>query len=324
MKLRLSAWAIVIVSFAGGVWVTLHTQVVRGTYPITLGLSLTTSLLSFGSVPFFLMGLTHFKADLKRAYAVLCSGIAMLGLAQLQLPILSVTGLWTWSDIGGIVVPYLVAFVLVLWGIRLFAKTLKLHSFESSLWVATGCALGLIVLSLLVPHGPTNVSEVAFRVGVGLNIWVTTFATFSALLILRIKKIVGPAYTNAMAWLFIAMVVLSFAGLHYTVVSFLFTHGNWYVDHSITIVPILIGTLILVRAGYAFNAIDAVPHIISRSESFFGIPAHKPSNLNATWLDLVVYAASLVADPRDIDHILDQVREITAKLQPGSDMSQAD
>lgn len=58
--------------------------------------------------------------------------------------------------------------------------------------------------------------------------------------------------------------------------------------------------------------------------SFFGTQRKRPTSKQATLLDVVMYAASLVSNPRDIDPMLDKVREMTSRLKPGEQLSSDD
>ncbi len=55
-------------------------------------------------------------------------------------------------------------------------------------------------------------------------------------------------------------------------------------------------------------------------ESFFG--TKKTANTSA--IDVVTYVASLASNPKAIDSLLEAVREITARMQPGQPLSPAD
>src|SRR5687768_4619084 len=57
--------------------------------------------------------------------------------------------------------------------------------------------------------------------------------------------------------------------------------------------------------------------------SFFGT-TEKPGSATASAVDVVTYVASLASDPRAIDPILEDVRELTARLRPGEALSDSD
>jgi hypothetical protein len=62
---------------------------------------------------------------------------------------------------------------------------------------------------------------------------------------------------------------------------------------------------------------------MSLLKSFFGTNQSTVTE-NASAIDVVTYVASLASDPTAIDPILDPMRELTSRIQPGQPLSQAD
>lgn len=312
---RLKAFTsiIIVLSFLAGIVAYFISDKANIEFSTTFTLALITTLLNFGAVPLFIIGLKNFKTDLRKAYILLSVGVALLGLAQFQLPILSITGWWIWADYGGVTLPYLVAVILILFGVRTFAQLLHIRTVWTSITLATLCSIVLALFASQLPHVTTLVPELMFDITLGLGLWDTVFITFAAIAVLKIKHVLGAAYTNAMAWLFVALVVLSFAGTHFTIVSLLFAEGDWYYDYSITIVPFLLAALLLLRAGYAFNKINSSQAVLVGG--FFG--NHKQEvTTKGTVIDVVTYLAAQASNPREIDPILDNVRDITSRYDP--------
>ena len=79
----------------------------------------------------------------------------------------------------------------------------------------------------------------------------------------------------------------------------------------------------LVLAGSFFNSINEAEETSDMEAS---PPSSKELSTPASSLELeiVLYVASLVSNPTEIDLILDKVRLITARLQPGQTLSPKD
>ena len=74
-----------IVAGISGLVLTDQTAIFR----VSMGLSVAAALLNLFAIPFFLVGVRRFKVELRKAYTVLCIGIGIFGLAQVQLPFIN-------------------------------------------------------------------------------------------------------------------------------------------------------------------------------------------------------------------------------------------
>ena len=59
-------------------------------------------------------------------------------------------------------------------------------------------------------------------------------------------------------------------------------------------------------------------------QTFFGSHEDNSKGNTATPLDVVTYTASLASNPQEIDPLLDKVREVSSRLEPGQPLSAAD
>lgn len=290
---------------------------------ITMVLSVTAAVLNLLAIPFFLNGLKYFKSGLKQACITLCIGIGLFGLAQVQLPLISLFEWGFWINSGGLAIPYLLGVIGIFLGIRLFARLLSIKSLLSSSLLALFVTIIVSVGVAALPHVKVATDELSYDIALALSIWNSVFITFAAILAFRIRQNIGPAYTHSMTWLFRALVIISFAGWHYTVVQLTMTTGHWYYDYSLTILPFVAGAFVLVLAGRSFNSInmpvetDEVTPVRSRK-----VQKAAPD----AWLelDIVLYLASLVSNPTEVDVILDDVRLVTAHSQPGQALPEKD
>lgn len=281
---------------------------------VTMALSVTAATLNLIAIPFFLAGLKHFKAGLKRACIILCSGIGLFGLAQVQLPLVSLFGWGFWIDSGGLAIPYLLGVIGIYWGIRSFTRLLAIKSlFDSPLLALLATAIIAIGVALL-PHVAVATDELSYDIALALSVWNSVVITFAAILTFKLRQRIGAAYTRSMTWLFGALVIISFAGWHYTVIQLTMTMGDWYYDYSFTIIPFVAGAFALVLAGYSFNSINILHEEGDTSTS---TKRRKTIPTTSLELEIVLYLASLVSNPVEVDIILDNVRLVTARSQPG-------
>ena len=283
-------------------------------FRVTMALSVTAAILNLIAIPFFLAGLKHFKAGLKRACIILCIGIGLFGLAQVQLPLISLFEWGFWIDSGGLAIPYLLGVIGIYWGMRSFTQLLAIKSsFNSPLLTLLATTIIAIGVALL-PHVTVATDELSYDVALALSIWDSVVITFAAILTFKLRQKIGATYTRSMTWLFGALAILSFAGWHYTIIQLTMTTGDWYYDYSFTIIPFVAGAFALVLAGYSFNSINKLHETGDTTASIKGRETTPAASLE---LEIVLYLASLVSNPVEVDIILDNVRLVTARSQPG-------
>jgi hypothetical protein len=281
---------------------------------ITLILSFMAALFNLLAIPYFLVGMGTFKAELQRAYIILSIGIGLFGLAQVQLPLVSLFNWNFWIDSGGVAVPYLLGVIGIFWGARIFARLLSIKNFWTSPLFAIAVSVMLTILAFTLPHVKVMSDEFSYHLALDLSLLNSIFITLAAISAFQIRNKIGPVYTVSMNWLFAALAAFSFAGWHYSVVQLTLTTGNWYYDYSFVIIPFIVGALLLIASGNTLNSIGKTPN---------GSPAKKDTS-KISILDIITYIASLASNPTDIDVILDDVRNITSRIDPGQPLSVED
>jgi hypothetical protein len=307
-KLTWGAIGAGVAALAGGAITFAFAASVHMDFPITPALAICAAVANLAAIPFFLIGLSRFKAGLRRAYFSLSIGVALFGLAQVQLPVISLFNLWFWADTGGIALPYLVAGVFILISIRQLAGLLNLHSRWTSLGLAALVATVLGMVLALLPHVNTGEAELVFDISIGLIVWDTVVMGFAGAATWHIARHIGRMYVQAMRWLAAGFLTMSVGGVHYIAVTMTMKNGNWYFDESFVMVPFIIGAFILVKAGYEFNLIGQAT----------AATTDKP-----TLITVITYLADLTSNPQDINSILDRLRQVTAKLRPGQSPDRA-
>lgn len=277
-----------------------------------------TTMVFITAAVLFLRGLGDFTAKLKRAYGWLCLGLIFYGLAQFQIPLLTLIGqaesLWTRS--GLIAIPFLVALISLYWGMRQFARLLGVKSIWTSFWfvllVSTVAAVG----SIFLPHFGEASAEVAFDSAVAFSTWGMGLISASTILAIKTKRIASVIYTNALAWMMLAFTGIGVVGLHYIVSILLIGDRADYSESAALLTTYLFAGFIFIRAAYAFNVIGEQPASSATERNFFGRPLTPPMSDEATSIDIVVYAGQLASNPQAVEGILDDLRVVTAIHQP--------
>jgi len=210
-------------------------------------------VLHIGAAVLFLMGLSAYKKQLRRAYITICSSMLLLAIAILQLPVISALDLWSshWVTHGGIGMPFLFAELTAYFGVRSVARLVGLKSVLSRAAVALPVLAAFSALTALLPHVSTMTPERSYDMSVALLAWGAMVYLVTAFLVLRVRQHMGTHYTNAMAWLF-----LGFSGscgaLVLALLATLLSNNNqdgWNV--ATDIVAVFAG-IAYVRAGLVF------------------------------------------------------------------------
>lgn len=218
------------------------------------------AVIYIGSSLIFAHGLSSFKVGLKASYGLICAGVAVLGVAQLQLPIFYYFDLWftALSSLGILQIPGITGASLLYAGSWLFAGLLDVNSKFRSILFLLIATLGISIAAMLLPHSAsTNLfgDEFAFDYNVSLTVVTAMLTTFSAFLILRIKQKAGLSFTGALAWFFLAILFHSIA--NWQIIPFyLLGFDNWYILNGIFYLPWVFACSCLLKASIAFNKIN--------------------------------------------------------------------
>lgn len=225
-------------------------------YDAFLAYSWIFTVLYLGAAMLFIISLKHFRARPKIAYGFLCAGLVIMVLAQSQLGVITYLNAWSssWVDSGFIMFPYLFGGLFVFIGMRLFSRLLKLNFFWNSFRFVIPLTILAIIGGIFLPHNPDpdGLPEAIFDMALGFMMWNALLSTYATITTLRVKQTVTPVFTKAMAWLFIALIVHTFAAWQIVVFQLIgFMH--WYNTLGFVILPFIFSGLLLLRAGYTFN-----------------------------------------------------------------------
>ena len=255
-------------------------------------------------------------------------GVLVIGASTLQILIVSVFNGWTNVALAGTLssltlLLYLLSGILLYTAVRSFARLVGTRHILTKAWIVLSGAAGLAALSSLLPHQPLppGTPESAYDAFVAIFFWSGLLMLFAGWLALNVRKHAGAHYIHAMTWLAAALIV-SASLLLYSGIRVLFSSNDLTLNVLSYVLDITSG-LVWIRAGYAF----ALTKYYDEDRSLLLLLAKGTSPAASgpkTVIDMVVYAAGLVSNSRDIDPILDDMRVVTAKLNPGETPSPSD
>lgn len=205
--------------------------------------------LHIGAALLFWQGMDAFKERLRRAYRAICVGLIAISIAMFQIPFFMALALFEsrWVEIGLLPLPYVLAGYMLYRGVRSFALAVG----DVSAWGRQHMLLPALLIaaistfySLLAVHSLRAAMESAVVVFVVLLLIVTS------ILVLRIKQRTGPAYTRALAWLFIALTCSAVSMILPPLALVLGQEQG-----SILALPVAIAAALYVKAGYEYSKI---------------------------------------------------------------------
>jgi hypothetical protein len=277
---------------------------------VGLAVAVTYMCLHMLTVWLFLAGLHNFKTTLRRPYIILCIGLIMTAVAQLQLPVAVIIGALWWITSGALLLLYIVPNVVIHIGIRSFAQLAGVKS----RWTSYRFAMPLVLVPAIVSFAlPVKLSAAAPTLQaahffVALPLWQACISIVGAYLVWRIKRTMGAAYASAMHWLFVGMAGYAVVSLHFVILSYIGYESSWYGRNATLDVFVVLGTIFVI-AGYKFYQIGG--HQTARRK-------------NASALDVVIYTAGLATNANEVDSILDKMRMLTARMAPGQALAPED
>lgn len=283
-----------------------------------------------GGALLLLTNLDVYKAKLRRAYIVMSVGVLVIGASTLQILIISLFNGWTNTALAGMLssltlLLYLLSGVLLYIAVRSFARLVGVRHLLTRAWVVLPGALVVAALSSFWPHVPLppGTPEAAFDAFVGIFFWSGSLMLFAGWLALNVRKHAGAHYSHAMTWLALALLVSALLLLYGGIRAALLNTGDNLILSVLSYILAIASGLMWIRAGYAFALTKYYDEDVPLLRQLFT----KESSVAkgpTTVIDMVVYTAGLVSNSREIDPLLDDVRTVTAKLDPGENPSPND
>lgn len=269
----------------------------------SLLLAVIIAVVQFGAAFLFYWGLKGFKHELRVAYGFTCAGMLVLGLSNLQLPIITYLSLTesTYVESGLIAVPYIAPALLSFFGVVLFAKLFKVKS----IWMSFRFVMVLSIVSAAAAGGLTVITDPPGTADLGgsivLSVWTGIFLLASLIVVMKVKNLAGILYQDALGWFVAGRVTVVVSGFSYGLLLIVFGNQHPLHEYGAVLVPSVISSFLFLRSGYAFKLINEDPGVLPRSEA-------------ASIIDIITFVASQASNPSELDDDLNKLRMVTATM----------
>jgi hypothetical protein len=294
-----------------------------GTFYSPLGTptTLVDLVLAIGGGLLFLRALRNFKQELKPAWRFVALAQFTLGALTLTFPYVEYYYLWPniWWNMSTYLA-FLLGSIFMYFGMRKFYKILGLQS-----WVTSVPIVGVVILAAwgmhaLMPHvlAWVQFNELQYDLFELIPLIPLVCYSAAAYMAFRIRSKVGAEYNKSFSWLTVGLSLQAFTCLTIAVLEVI-GYENWYFASRAYEIPTIVADIGILTAAYYFNAIGL-------PTNRFGLIRRllhpKPQTVSS--VDIIVYTVGMASDVSKIDKYLDGMRTITARHQPGDQLSEAE
>lgn len=211
-------------------------------------------VLSGGAAWFFIAAYKNIKSEVRAAYTLLCISSILLGLGQIQLPIVAYYNLGD-SPLfryGGVGVPSLIAMICTNAAVRAYGRALRLSgklTLLATVLATTAVAIGLACL--LAPFSHPK-SQYLFDFSAAAMSTNLIFVSMTSLLAGKIAAISTAQYAKAMRLLAAAQVTAAIGLVLF--LAALFAKGYLFgTTLTLVAIPFIISNVVWLFASYAFK-----------------------------------------------------------------------
>lgn len=267
-----------------------------------------------GSALLFYLGLKGFKSAFRRSYALLSIGIILHAISLIALPVVTILmvlingsfnqqglerALGVFTD-----APYTIGSILMYIGLVWFSKLLGINTWlQKQIIIAATLVTGVLVIWTLLHLNTLGSPDSYFDLLLGLA-WIEISYTLLTLIVLwKLRRNAGTAYTRALTWLQAAIFASFVAGGLFISRGLITQFMDETVLYGIVGITYVANAALLLVAGYSFNRITRAA------------PEQKTEQTGS--YDVIVYTASLCSQLQAIDSALDSFRGVTATHQSG-------
>lgn len=205
----------------------------------------------------FLLGLGAFKQELRRAYVKISLGVVLFGLSFAQILVINLFDLWgsAWAASGLVALPFAAAGWLLFLGVRRYGLLVGVRGPWTRFWFVLAAALGGAVLAAFLPHVSAPRRELDLDLNNGLLTVIMVLVLAAAMIILAIKKRTGAIYNNALAWMFMALLVVVVSDLGFIAISLAGLAESAF-GYLLLDAMLVVSGVMLARAGYTFSRLS--------------------------------------------------------------------
>lgn len=183
-----------------------------------------------------------------------------------------------------------------------------------SIWTKYQYALPIAILAIGAIFGViyalkgTVLTTWQIKLGIAMFVEYAVFAFIAAILARRIKSSLGASYSKAVNWLIAALFMTSFSSMH-ELLSILFLPVPWAPYATYLHWTYLVAAIFFAYTGQLFNSIDATSRNLARDTGY---------------IEAIIGVAGLASKVEEIDPLLDELRQVTARMPQGTRELSAD
>jgi hypothetical protein len=168
-----------------------------------LALTAALAVTHFGGASLLLMGAGAYKAELRKAYLIICLSIMIGAAGTAQLPAFNALEWWGsfWASTGLFAIPFVLAGLGAYLGVRKLALLIGVRSWLTRAAIAVPAILVICVASALVPHVHTATDELTMDISNIILSWSVFTFLAGVVMMVAVLRHIGAHYARAMAWL---------------------------------------------------------------------------------------------------------------------------
>jgi hypothetical protein len=230
-----------------------------------LGISLFFTTMNMGAVVLLWIARKNFRDKLRAVYTPISTGILIVSVTLLQVPFMLAIGNETvlaWFRYVTASIPCLLAVLFIYIGVRRFCQLCGLSGrllSKRTLALITLAATLVIGIALL-PHA-IALNDVPWWMqlaSLAVLTCGTVVAVITVVLLIRLRRVLGPAYQSPLAWLAAVVVALGVVCIQYIVLRSIVGGDTLYENRGVAALPLLIMGFCALRVGITFKRFDGM------------------------------------------------------------------
>ena len=223
-------------------------------FQFPLAANILMAILHLGAALLFILSLSVYKAKLRLAFMGIVSGILLIGIGTVQLPILDALDLWATPYVlyGFIALPFLLSGLVLYFGASSFGRLVGVKNVLTSRLLVILTAVALSIFSTILPHVQTTTPELSYDITNAIYMWILVFDLSAATIFLTLRGHIGAHYRAAMTWLGLALL----SSVTCIVIAMMDTYLSSETRSAFTLAlncMVVVAGLAWLKAGYTFT-----------------------------------------------------------------------
>ncbi len=222
-----------------------------------VGGSVAFSVVNVGAAWLLLMALPAFKSKLRKAFRLICGGVALIGLSLLAHPIVEVFNLRHYPLTSLLLpLPLLAAAIIFYTGNAQYARLVGVKSVWTRPWpVLIGCLI-LAAVTWIIPHRPVPEPELVFDLAAVMWGCMLLMPLASTFILPRVVKQLPELYKpSARALSYSMWTIIAVIGYQYALRLIAGPYMSGPVAYGLFSLVVVMGVA-LMRVGYTFSKVS--------------------------------------------------------------------